>query len=166
MKPSTDAVWAPVALADARRRLEEWIDCHAADLLMPFGDFIDRMLALSAEEKRLLAGGLAIRPPRRMPALKALAAYHGMGSDPHCFVCGYGRGGDWVSAGSWLDRAHVIDRFLGGLDGPQNLRPLCRLCHNIQPVFEPGQEAEALTWFGEGFPDEAVDAAEYQLVRR
>ena len=58
-----------------------------------------------------------------------------------CFLCG-------AVAECWndLERAHLIDRWAGGLDGAQNLVLLCGFCHRIQPIFEPGDEARALEW--------------------
>lgn len=47
-----------------------------------------------------------------------------------------------------LVRAHIIDRMFGGLDNAANLAPLCEWCHEIQPIFRPGDEAAALDWFG------------------
>jgi 5-methylcytosine-specific restriction endonuclease McrA len=83
-------------------------------------------------------GGLADRPPRRMPVMRRILAHHEL-SDAYCVRCGY--------EGS-LERAHIIDRCYGGLDGPQNLAPLCSLCHRQQPIFQPGDETVALEWFG------------------
>jgi hypothetical protein len=53
----------------------------------------------------------------------------------------------WEDGGGRLEKAHVIDRFAGGLDTLPNFRPLCPTCHRLQPMFVPGQEAEALAWF-------------------
>lgn len=89
------------------------------------------------------------RPARRMPPLGKIAAYHNLGSAPHCVRCG-----DWALVAHWdessrfLDRAHIIDRHLGGLDDLQNIAPLCPKCHRRQPSFAPGQETSALAWFG------------------
>ena len=69
----------------------------------------------------------------------------------------------WEDAAAELDRAHVIDRASGGLDGPQNLRPLCRRCHDAQPLFGNGDEVDAGLWFGRGRAPTADRLAE-QLV--
>lgn len=79
------------------------------------------------------------RPSRRMPSLATLCRFHGL--EVACIKCG--RPDD-------IERAHVIDRCFGGLDGPQNLRPLCSTCHRYQPVFDNGDEAAALEWFDTG----------------
>lgn len=34
-----------------------------------------------------------------------------------------------------------------GLDLVANLAPLCSWCHRGQPIFRPGDEYEARTWF-------------------
>jgi hypothetical protein len=59
----------------------------------------------------------------------------------------------WQQSSSYLERAHLITRVFDGLDGPQNLAPLCGSCHRYQPSFEPGQEQEALDWVVAGGPD-------------
>lgn len=85
------------------------------------------------------------RPERSMPTLRRLCDFHGIYG---CVRCGTSEG---------LERAHVIDRFLGGLDNLVNLRPLCSQCHRLQPSFAPGQEDEALEWFGkQGSPLVAI----------
>lgn len=44
------------------------------------------------------------------------------------------------------ERSHIIDRSAGGLDGVQNVVPLCYRCHRVMPPFWPGDEDEALAW--------------------
>jgi 5-methylcytosine-specific restriction endonuclease McrA len=78
------------------------------------------------------------RGPRRMPSMRDIVAFHGLES-AFCVRCG--RVDD-------LERAHLIDRCFAGLDGPQNLAPLCWYCHRRrQPIFVPGQEDLARAWF-------------------
>jgi hypothetical protein len=77
------------------------------------------------------------RGPRQMPSMKVILRHRGF-QEARCVRCGYG---------GYLERAHIIDRFLGGLDNPANFAPLCDECHRNQPIFEPGDEAEALRWF-------------------
>lgn len=109
------------------------------------------------------------RPDRRMPPLRKIAEhwldrpewpdykgnYIGLG-EPFCARCGWlapvedGRPDSWDRAGKFLDRAHLIDRIKGGLDGVQNLVPLCHLCHDTMPSFGPGQEEEAYAWVRSG----------------
>ncbi len=75
-----------------------------------------------------------------LPWLKA--RFIGWG-EPFCFACGWlapvtdnGVPRDeyvrrmWERAASWLDRAHLHDRCLGGPDTPHNIAPLCHLCHD------------------------------------
>lgn len=56
--------------------------------------------------------------------------------------------GAWGEASkrSYLERAHLIDRCYDGLDGVQNLVPLCWRCHDVMPSFKPGDEDAALSW--------------------
>jgi hypothetical protein len=60
---------------------------------------------------------------------------------PVCFACE-------VGAETWFEfeKAHLIDRCLDGLDGPQNVIPLCHRCHRTMPSFGPGEEEEAWAW--------------------
>lgn len=74
---------------------------------------------------------------RRMPSMGAVAAHHRLAVGV-CARC---------SVVARCERAHVIDRTLGGLDDVQNLRPLCYPCHRDQPVFGPGEESVAMLWF-------------------
>lgn len=92
------------------------------------------------------------RPQRRMPSIWKLATWHGIELlGPACWRCGViPKGITWRQANRYLDRAHVIDRQADGLDLEPNLRPLCRRCHRSQPTFRPGEETDALAWFGPG----------------
>jgi hypothetical protein len=79
-------------------------------------------------------------------------------AEPFCFRCGWlapcqAEDADtmaiaWRAAGKWLDRAHLADRAHGGLDGPQNLVMLCKLCHHTMPSFTEG--SAGLTWVRTG----------------
>jgi hypothetical protein len=111
-------------------------------------EVLDKQKTLKRELDRLLQGGLAEREPRRVPSLAKVADHHGLDARPSCVRCGYEPPVDsWREASGWLQRAHVIDRFAGGLDNAANLRPLCRMCHRMQPIFVPGDEDVALEWF-------------------
>ena len=44
------------------------------------------------------------------------------------------------------EKAHIIDRWCGGIDGVQNIVPLCYQCHAKMPAFDPGDEPMALSW--------------------
>jgi hypothetical protein len=101
---------------------------------------------MTAQQERLPA-----RPRRHMPSLRKIVDHwretgtFDVEDHPHCFACREQAPADnWTDARGWLERAHLIDRYLGGLDGPQNLVPLCGVCHGWQPIFEPG--AEAIAW--------------------
>lgn len=117
-----------------------------------------------------------MRGKRRMPSVQAIHEYwclerpddawqwFGQGDvgEPSCYACGYwhelGRlpkeAEEWTWKG-W-QRAHVIDRCRGGLDGVQNLTLLCRECHRIMQSYGPGDEEAALAWYAN--PD-------YRLLR-
>ena len=89
------------------------------------------------------------RPGRRMPQADSVARFwheHPGTFDvnlaaPACFRCGAG-------AGSWrhLERAHLVDRWCGGLDHEANLAMLCGNCHTRMPMFLVEQGAQAITW--------------------
>jgi 5-methylcytosine-specific restriction endonuclease McrA len=73
---------------------------------------------------------------------------------PHCFRCGETFMLDgpvspryqWDNSAGYLERAHLVDRSRGGLDGPQNLMPLCHRCHKAMPSFDPGEGPDAIAW--------------------
>ncbi len=79
------------------------------------------------------------RPGRKTPSASTVAR-HWRG-DPHerfrCWRCDHG---------CRPDKAHLVDRMLGGLDGPQNIYLLCPECHHGMPMFAPGQELAAIGW--------------------
>jgi hypothetical protein len=118
--------------------------------------------AAAAERERL--GLLPDRPGRYLPRLWALASYWA-GRDtfavsldrPHCFGCrlrmeasGVTPQEQWNSAGLWLHRAHLVDRIRDGLDGPQNVVPLCAACNHVMPSFGPADGADAIAWVQAG----------------
>lgn len=65
--------------------------------------------------------------------------------DPFCFRCGWKApvecGTGWDHASGWLERAHLVDRELGGPDAVENLVPLCPLCHEDMPRCRVAGEA-------------------------
>ncbi|MET7671140.1 HNH endonuclease [Micromonospora luteifusca] len=90
------------------------------------------------------------------PSLEA--AYIGWG-EPFCFRCGWLAPVDdtqatpaetWNSARGWLDRAHLQDLALGGSNGPENLVPLCRQCHDIMDPCD--SRAEGIAYVNDGIP--------------
>lgn len=131
-------------------RLEKWAVAEVGGTLKELTDGLRKeRQRLEAEQARLLKGGLALRPPRRMPSMSKIAQFNDLGHVPHCVRCGFEPPVEtWAEANSWLERAHVVDRVAGGLDNEANLRPLCSLCHQLQPAFCAGDEKMALAWFG------------------
>lgn len=115
----------------------------------------------------------ARRPPRSMPHLRDIAEYwvdreddlpsyqaHSIGlGEPFCAACGWlapvpdglGRK-SWALASRFLDRAHLVDRALGGLDHEGNIVVLCHLCHRRMPSFDVDQWADAVAWVEEQRP--------------
>lgn len=119
-------------------------DSHVSDLV--------RHLAwLEAEQARTLEdpAWIAPRPSRSMPNVKRIAVWWAahepdLGIDlaePRCFRCG-------ADSESWrdLERAHIVDRALNGLDHESNLALLCPPCHRVMPMFWPEHSAAALEY--------------------
>jgi hypothetical protein len=103
------------------------------------------------------------RKGRTMPTLWKIASYwHAAGYRPmhlrvpHCFRCfaSFTQDGPPPPEFEWnaapLERAHLVDRIRGGLDGAQNLMPLCHRCHKIMPSFDPGEGPDAIAWVKRG----------------
>lgn len=115
---------------------------------------------------------MTVRTCRNMPSLTRIAKYwsanrnadvfpnlesHLIGwGEPFCFRCGWlvplpeePKANAWLHAAGWLDRAHLVDRFLNGADEPENIVPLCTICHRRMPeMFH--QRDEAIAWVNEG----------------
>ena len=115
-------------------------------------------------------GWLPERPGRRMPSVWALVQYWAPRGVfvvcvpvPHCFGCQRMILPDedeaplppddprpaqdrWNNALGRLERAHLVDRAAGGLDGCQNIVPLCRPCHRRMPSFDIGEGPQAVAW--------------------
>jgi len=85
---------------------------------------------------------ISTRPSRRMPTMKRLLM-HWEVIEPHCFKCLV------PVRKETLVRAHLIDRCRDGLDGAQNLVPLCDWCHDRMPSFGNGDEESVLQWIHE-----------------
>jgi hypothetical protein len=94
------------------------------------------------------------RPGRRMPSAVKVARYWATqrpdvfdvcAEEPACFRCGLD-----VEEWGWLGRAHLVDRWLGGLDHAANLAMLCSLCHRIMPSYDIDEAAKAIAWIKEG----------------
>lgn len=106
------------------------------------------------------------RDERRMPSKWAIASYWAERDDwfdvildqPHCFAC-HVRGGypedepdlklRWNRARR-LERGHIVNWARHGLDGVQNLVPLCRDCNHFMPVFGVEDDVEATAWIFSG----------------
>lgn len=78
-------------------------------------------------------------------------------SEPSCFRCGWlapmpqmSPAKPWQTATGWLERAHLQDHALDGRDTPENLVPLCPLCHSVMPSF--ADPALAIDWVKRGQP--------------
>ena len=140
---------------------EEWPHCSDA--------LTDCLLEEDARwrpkyEAIMAPGWIPKRGSRRMPKPWKIAIYwHQRGHPvagiitlPYCYRCGYvfrfvpalSPEGRWNAAE--LERAHLVDRIRGGLDGPQNLMPLCHRCHKIMPSFDPGEGPDAMAWVMRG----------------
>jgi hypothetical protein len=52
----------------------------------------------------------------------------------------------WNISGKWLERAHLVDRALGGPDSPDNMVMLCHGCHVVMPSFDFGKRQAAIDW--------------------
>src|ERR1035438_3066393 len=124
---------------------------------------------------------LGSRPSRqsRMPSLWAIVQYWHSQEDfgvpdiarPHCFACerpipfdeSHSLAARWNRSTPYLDRAHLVDRIHNGLDGPQNLMPMCRWpCHKLMPQFYGTEPAGArpIDWvFNGGWGRPPVRAA-------
>jgi hypothetical protein len=74
-----------------------------------------------------------------MPTMKTLLDHWEM-AEPYCRKCLV------PQRLGVLERAHLIDHARGGLDGVQNLVPLCWDCHKRMPSFKNGDETEVLQW--------------------
>jgi hypothetical protein len=82
---------------------------------------------------------------RRMPSMDRIVEYWHIPMWT-CWRCG----DYWESKPQGQDaptqRAHVIDRYLGGSDDVANILPLCVPCHRAQPIFCLGEEVRAWAW--------------------
>lgn len=80
---------------------------------------------------------MSSRPKRRMPSQTRILRYWGI-EEPRCFRC--------LVPTRGLERAHLVDRWDGGLDGAQNIALLCQSCHAQMRVFRNGDGERALKW--------------------
>lgn len=128
------------AIAELQQAQNQLDDSWAAGIVGT-DEWRNRSLGMKRELDRLRSGGVPTRPKRKMPSRKVIAAHHDRPND-ECWRCG--------APTDALERGHLIDRWLGGLDGPQNLALICARCHRAQPIFAVGDEARALAWLHDG----------------
>jgi hypothetical protein len=97
-----------------------------------------------------------------MPRLSKIVAYWSERPEfefdpavPSCFACWRKGPCDdegppakrWDSALGWLERSHLVDRCSYGLDGVQNIVPLCYRCNRREmPCFDAGEGYAAILW--------------------
>jgi 5-methylcytosine-specific restriction endonuclease McrA len=97
---------------------------------------------------------LPARPPRRPPSAVKIATYWAERragvfnvdvDDPACFRCG-------LSVSEWgrLERAHLVDRWCGGLDHEGNMAMLCCVCHKAMPWYDIDGVDGAIAWIADG----------------
>lgn len=149
------------------QRINDRMERLPLDLGIPFRDMLAEMGKLEREldwirrNDRWLPAG----PPRKVPTLWVIASHWATREVfrfdlelPCCFGCGYvadckddpAPKVQWNSAAGQLERAHLVDRCAGGLDGPQNVVPLCSPCHRVMPVFDIGEGPDAIEWVKAG----------------
>ena len=142
------------ALARVSSTFEE--EFNSAALRLPVDELLQMLRSAKQEAERLAdPRWLSKRPGRRMPSVSTIAKYWAGRrpfedvslEEPQCFGCRR-RAAEWSS--SYFDRAHLVDRFLGGLDHAGNLVPLCVACHRLMPLFEIDQGQVALDWVRAG----------------
>lgn len=56
----------------------------------------------------------------------------------------------WRAITGKLERGHLVNRARNGLDGPQNLVPLCHACNKIMPVFDSPLPPGPIEWVQNG----------------
>lgn len=142
------------ALTQLSRRLGR--EFKSDVLRVPVHELVQTLRSAKWDAERLAdPRWLSKRPGRRMPSVVVIAR-HWAGrhpfedvslDDPQCFGCRW-------SATAWnssnFERAHLVDRFLGGLDHAGNLVPLCSQCHRVMPMFEIDQGQDAIDWVRAG----------------
>jgi hypothetical protein len=160
---AADAWWDP-----ARQRALGVLRLRIAATYFPRGgaQHLDGFLAegwptwAAAERDEILAPDWLAKRNRRYVSLWVIVSYWSardtfgkIGDSPHCFACGQeapcqagAPAVRWNGALGYLERAHLVDHWLGGLDGPQNLVPLCCPCHRKMPMFGVGDGPKAIEW--------------------
>jgi hypothetical protein len=166
--PATPAVSAETRRQAAQERALEKLRREVGDRYGMTGterldEFLEEIPQYTIAREHIMAPGwVPQRPSRTMPALWVIARYWHRAplpvadilAVPYCFRCGRRVVQDhprsledrWNAAVGYLERAHLVDRIRGGLDGPQNLMPLCHRCHKIMPSFDPGEGPDAIAW--------------------
>lgn len=110
---------------------------------------------------------LPFRPGRYLPSMWKIVTHWSGDNDwfgvdlehPHCFACHRTVPGidmslsperRWSAAASILERGHLVNRVRNGLDGPQNLVPLCNLCNKTMPIFSGPLPPGPIEWVLDG----------------
>ncbi len=146
----------------ARRRAKDRL---TGDASMSYPEFLAALDRISSPQWRPNRG------ERKMPSLWVIASYWAERDDwfrvdlevPRCFACGLHGGhpedepdleARWAQARR-LERGHIVNWARNGLDGVQNLVPLCAYCNMYMPVFGIEEDEEATAWIiGGGAPGE------------
>lgn len=148
--------WAAARERERKRLGAIMLDDQTSE---PYFDFaLRRFLATSNPE------WVAPRPEPRLPSLWRVAKYwaeedpeqlFSVDPDrPNCFACGrvvpepVGETPEqkWNNSGNLLQRGHLVNRARYGLDGVQNLVPLCRACNMAMPIFESAEIPGPIEW--------------------
>lgn len=151
------------ALREIRRRVRV-LRTACVRYGQPQSELLLELRQIKAEQDRILSPDwIPYRGDRSIPSLWTIARYWAQRGtfaidldNPHCLACGYSQELDgtpaerWKQAGRFLQRAHLIDRVRDGLDGPQNIIPLCGACHRAQPSYGVEQCDEVIAWIQAG----------------
>ena len=129
-------------------------------------DVVARIEEMAAERALIERPMWMPKRKRKSPSLASIAAYWAtryvfeMSPErPHCFAClrlvpdvdmAEAVAKRWNGSTSYLEKAHLVDHTNGGLDGPQNVVPLCSPCHSKMPGFDIGEGASAIIWVRSG----------------
>jgi len=105
---------------------------------------------------------VTVRRAPCLPTMWKIASYWAERADwfeviidrPHCFACGLHGGWpddvtrprDRWDLSDQLERGHLVNRARDGLDGAQNLVPLCHLCNKVMPIFDVEHGGDATAW--------------------
>jgi hypothetical protein len=171
--PASSNLWPMMseAAADwwepARQRALAKLSTDLLSLIAKYGpdDATERYVSLLQDIKS--PGWIPARPPRKMPSLWQIAQYWDTRDvfyvdleAPHCFACprpiqfraDHSPKDRWNSAAHQLLRGHLVNRKRDGLDGPQNIVPICNFCHRFMGMYSVEDGAAAIEWVLDGGP--------------